>query len=250
MTPLASRLPAQRPAAAPALTPAPSGPVLSRHLYRSRSPHAGRAGAGHARGSLQARRRRAAAREGPKLLLLPPLLPLLCCCTPAAAPRMPCAHALTTHASLRPTTHPQLDGFLENMLRSRISRRVMAEQHITLTSQRPGYIGAPALLGLLLTLAKPQTTWARKAALFTPSTPLALLPQASSAPSSTWRTRSSLRPAGASRREGGLVEGMRCPLARCSDLLPCRISDSCPTHLFLHLCRPLWSTTAWRPTWW
>ncbi|KAL4853660.1 [3-methyl-2-oxobutanoate dehydrogenase [lipoamide]] kinase [Chlorella vulgaris] len=35
----------------------------------------------------------------------------------------------------------QLDGFLENMLRSRISRRVMAEQHINLTHQRPGYIG-------------------------------------------------------------------------------------------------------------
>lgn len=34
-----------------------------------------------------------------------------------------------------------LDGFLENMLRSRISRRVMAEQHINLTNQRPGYIG-------------------------------------------------------------------------------------------------------------
>jgi [3-methyl-2-oxobutanoate dehydrogenase (acetyl-transferring)] kinase len=34
-----------------------------------------------------------------------------------------------------------LDGFLENMLRSRISRRVMAEQHINLASQRPGYIG-------------------------------------------------------------------------------------------------------------
>ncbi|EFN56714.1 hypothetical protein CHLNCDRAFT_21859, partial [Chlorella variabilis] len=36
---------------------------------------------------------------------------------------------------------PILDGFLENMLRSRISRRVMAEQHINLTHQRPGYIG-------------------------------------------------------------------------------------------------------------
>ncbi|PSC73841.1 pyruvate dehydrogenase kinase [Micractinium conductrix] len=35
----------------------------------------------------------------------------------------------------------QLDAFLENMLRSRISRRVMAEQHINLTNQRPGYIG-------------------------------------------------------------------------------------------------------------
>lgn len=42
---------------------------------------------------------------------------------------------------------PQLDGFLENMLRSRISRRVMAEQHINLTNQRPGYIGTAAWPG-------------------------------------------------------------------------------------------------------
>lgn len=35
----------------------------------------------------------------------------------------------------------RLDGFLENMLRSRISRRVLAEQHINLTNGRPGYIG-------------------------------------------------------------------------------------------------------------
>ena len=44
-----------------------------------------------------------------------------------------------------PPTNLQLDGFLENMLRSRISRRVMAEQHINLTHQRPGYIGAPVV---------------------------------------------------------------------------------------------------------
>ena len=42
-----------------------------------------------------------------------------------------------------PPASAQLDAFLENMLRSRISRRVMAEQHINLTNQRPGYIGAP-----------------------------------------------------------------------------------------------------------
>lgn len=34
-----------------------------------------------------------------------------------------------------------LDGFLESMLRSRISRRVLAEQHINLTNRRPGYVG-------------------------------------------------------------------------------------------------------------
>ena len=32
----------------------------------------------------------------------------------------------------------RLDGFLENMLRSRISRRVLAEQHINLTNGRCG----------------------------------------------------------------------------------------------------------------
>lgn len=50
----------------------------------------------------------------------------------------------------------QLDGFLENMLRSRISRRVMAEQHINLASQRPGYIGAPLL--------RSQCAWQKHAA--------------------------------------------------------------------------------------
>eukprot|EP00891_Asterochloris_glomerata_P004487 jgi/Astpho2/4487/e_gw1.00067.401.1_t len=35
----------------------------------------------------------------------------------------------------------QLDGFLNNMLRSRISRRVLAEQHINLANKRPGFIG-------------------------------------------------------------------------------------------------------------
>lgn len=37
--------------------------------------------------------------------------------------------------------HLYLDGFLEAMLRSRISRRILAEQHINLTSPRPGYYG-------------------------------------------------------------------------------------------------------------
>ncbi|KAL0030420.1 hypothetical protein WJX79_003750 [Trebouxia sp. C0005] len=35
----------------------------------------------------------------------------------------------------------QLNSFLENMLTSRISRRVLAEQHINLHNRRPGYIG-------------------------------------------------------------------------------------------------------------
>lgn len=53
------------------------------------------------------------------------------------------------------TASTQLDGFLDNMLRSRISRRVIAEQHINLqhtmyvhtfafalhTVHRPGFIG-------------------------------------------------------------------------------------------------------------
>lgn len=34
-----------------------------------------------------------------------------------------------------------LDSFLDNMLRSRISRRVIAEQHIGLQNPRPGFIG-------------------------------------------------------------------------------------------------------------
>ena len=38
----------------------------------------------------------------------------------------------------------QLDNFLDGMLRSRITRRVMAEQHIALQQQRPGYVGAVA----------------------------------------------------------------------------------------------------------
>ena len=37
--------------------------------------------------------------------------------------------------------HLQLDTFLEAMLRSRISRRVLAEQHININNGRPGYIG-------------------------------------------------------------------------------------------------------------
>ncbi|KAL4529578.1 hypothetical protein Ndes2437B_g08849 [Nannochloris sp. 'desiccata'] len=37
--------------------------------------------------------------------------------------------------------HLQLDSFLEAMLSSRISRRVLAEHHINLNNSRPGYIG-------------------------------------------------------------------------------------------------------------
>lgn len=35
----------------------------------------------------------------------------------------------------------QLDPFLDAMLRSRISRRVLAEHHINLASARPGFVG-------------------------------------------------------------------------------------------------------------
>lgn len=35
----------------------------------------------------------------------------------------------------------QLDGFLDGMLRSRISRRIIAEQHIHLARPRPLHIG-------------------------------------------------------------------------------------------------------------
>lgn len=38
----------------------------------------------------------------------------------------------------------QLDHFLDAMLRSRISRRVMAEQHLHIANARPGYIGSIA----------------------------------------------------------------------------------------------------------
>lgn len=34
-----------------------------------------------------------------------------------------------------------MDGFLDNMLRSRISRRVIAEQHLQIGARRGGYIG-------------------------------------------------------------------------------------------------------------
>lgn len=37
--------------------------------------------------------------------------------------------------------HLHLDSFLEAMLRSRISRRVLAEQHININNGRRGYIG-------------------------------------------------------------------------------------------------------------
>ncbi|GFH16423.1 protein-serine/threonine kinase, partial [Haematococcus lacustris] len=35
----------------------------------------------------------------------------------------------------------QLDPFFESLLRSRISRRVLAEQHLQLGLRRPGYVG-------------------------------------------------------------------------------------------------------------
>lgn len=37
--------------------------------------------------------------------------------------------------------HVQLDAFLDGMLRSRISRRVIAEQHVSLLSPRPHHVG-------------------------------------------------------------------------------------------------------------
>lgn len=41
-----------------------------------------------------------------------------------------------------PSPDPQLPrSFLENMLRSRISRRTLAEQHMYLNQGRPGYVG-------------------------------------------------------------------------------------------------------------
>ncbi|KAK9845511.1 hypothetical protein WJX81_008336 [Elliptochloris bilobata] len=39
---------------------------------------------------------------------------------------------------------PNLDAFFDSMLRSRISRRVIAEQHIHLAQRRPGFIGVIA----------------------------------------------------------------------------------------------------------
>lgn len=35
----------------------------------------------------------------------------------------------------------QLDSFFDSMLHSRISRRIMAEQHLHISTRRPGYIG-------------------------------------------------------------------------------------------------------------
>jgi hypothetical protein len=37
--------------------------------------------------------------------------------------------------------HVQLDGFLDGMLRSRITRRIIAEQHINLQTPKPHHIG-------------------------------------------------------------------------------------------------------------
>ena len=74
--------------------------------------------------------------------------PALPACCPSAChgpPHPQPAFLCSSNPTMQPvSSHPlfQLDGFLENMLRSRISRRVMAEQHINLNNQRPGYIGA------------------------------------------------------------------------------------------------------------
>eukprot|EP00884_Botryococcus_braunii_P006717 jgi/Botrbrau1/16046/Bobra.7_2s0020.1 len=58
----------------------------------------------------------------------------------------PVLDALATglrECSTKPFVGPklQLDEFLDSMLRSRISRRVIAEQHLNLMKRRPGYIG-------------------------------------------------------------------------------------------------------------
>ena len=60
-----------------------------------------------------------------------------------AAPMLDALAAGFKECKLKPIVGPklQLDGFLDGMLRSRISRRIMAEQHICLAASRPGFIG-------------------------------------------------------------------------------------------------------------
>ncbi len=60
-----------------------------------------------------------------------------------AAPMLDALAAGFKECKLKPIVGPklQLDGFLDGMLRSRISRRIMAEQHICLANSRPGFIG-------------------------------------------------------------------------------------------------------------
>ena len=58
----------------------------------------------------------------------------------------------------------RLDSFFDAMLRSRISRRVIAEQHLHLARHRPGYIGAIAEeldVGDALAFAAQRTSQAR-----------------------------------------------------------------------------------------
>ncbi|BDA46288.1 [3-methyl-2-oxobutanoate dehydrogenase [lipoamide]] kinase [Coccomyxa sp. Obi] len=59
------------------------------------------------------------------------------------APMLDALAAGFRECKMKPIVGPklQLDNFLNSMLRSRISRRVMAEQHIHLAHKRPGYIG-------------------------------------------------------------------------------------------------------------
>ena len=63
--------------------------------------------------------------------------------SPCAAPMLDALAAGFKECKLKPIVGPklQLDAFLDGMLRSRISRRIMAEQHICLASSRPGFIG-------------------------------------------------------------------------------------------------------------
>ena len=55
-----------------------------------------------------------------------------------AAPMLDALAAGLRECADKPLVGPklQLDGFLNNMLRSRISRRVLAEQHINLANKR------------------------------------------------------------------------------------------------------------------
>ncbi|EIE24046.1 alpha-ketoacid dehydrogenase kinase [Coccomyxa subellipsoidea C-169] len=59
------------------------------------------------------------------------------------APMLDALAAGFRECKMKPIVGPklQMDNFLDSMLRSRISRRVMAEQHIHLALRRPGYIG-------------------------------------------------------------------------------------------------------------
>lgn len=172
-----------------------------------------------------------------------------------------------------------LDGFLENMLRSRISRRVMAEQHINLTNPRPGYIGAPAWPGPAQGRAGaqfrgqpapangPRVRAARRAG--------ALAHPAAPPPDHRHRVHAA-QPGGRSRLcshavQAGGAGGRRRKPPRCvfrvapiPSISPQPLVDLPTTTTRIHtyplthvppipaplLSRPLWSTTASRPTWW